>query len=1191
MASTAAIPSLSQVRKSSLSGHDGRRRSLPAPSTKHRSRPSKTLIDSPDAASPEIISSLISSLSAISLPASRLFEEGIPPTDLTRSTPTSPNAVRTTFGGSHPYRHHRAPPSPRVSKSHRVGSDAGIYHDSVEFLHPDVAATPPVIPTSRRTSTQAPADGVQWNGGDSTNFWRKYLSGGGDSIIKGHEDDQIDPLDSSRSPIKLSTSVAESNRAARPQKGLTDLSANERLKQEENRHLGGKTNARRDDITFIPARDSSVGKASTTKASKPDSHSKLRYPVRTDDDVTEQGGPRTSGADTLLVSRDVTRKSKTSKTPSPILLMSEPADKLRTPVRSPAIIRSKSSPAKSGQPSNENQSPDANEESAPFPAIPLVKDHDASSNRTNSNGALKQFSTPPSTKTSADAHRAAASSGSPRRFNSRLKRRSQVSEPKSGHRHHRSFSNPLRRSSPTPPGPQVVPDDRVSKADSIEDAVDAYLCSPRLSQKIRHPETGRVISFSEVGDSEGFAVFCCVGMGLTRYITAFYDELALTLRLRLITPDRPGVGESDPYPDGAGTPLGWPDDVYAICQAMKITKFSILAHSAGAIYALATALRMPQHIRGRMHLLAPWIPPSQLSSIGNGGRGSKDDYPPAGSVPTSQRILRALPTPFLRVANSNFMSSTSSSLTSSLPKSPRRKRKTTRNASPSPNLKDGSPEPPRNSLMYPYPSEPTLLNSARQQSYDTRLAHSIWSLSTTNANPTIDLLVCLERRQPIGFRYADITRPPIVIHHGSRDTRVPLENVKWLSSTMKKCEVRVLEGEGHGLMASASVMGSVLVEISKEWEDWDRVVRSTAGGRGDWPFVVSFTTLEVSVLEVSVLEVSVLEVSVLEVSVLEVSVLEVFSTAVSKKTTVVASRKRRTDPEPTKNRFLRPKGRRPGPARENRADEGQKKGAHHQPTPHEAHERVRLWGQHGRRNVLEVSVLEVSVLEVSVLEVFVREDFGTAASKKATTTPMKMATTTPTKKAPTTPSKKATTAASKKTAVVGSHKRRADPEPVPTRKRQKTGAADEACATQQVLRAKTAPKKAIKKGPIINSPPQKRLNIFVFGGNTGGELSNTRSVLEVLSTAASKKSVAAASYKTAVVGSKKRSADPEPVPALKRQKTAGGDQASATQHTLRGKTAPRKARKKGAAVNNPSIRHMNVYVFGANTGGEIANTR
>jgi hypothetical protein len=47
--------------------------------------------------------------------------------------------------------------------------------------------------------------------------------------------------------------------------------------------------------------------------------------------------------------------------------------------------------------------------------------------------------------------------------------------------------------------------------------------------------------------------------------------------------------------------------------------------------------------------------------------------------------------------------------------------------------------------------------------------------------------------------------------------------------------VRVLEGEGHGLMASATVMGNVLMEIAKEWEDWMTVVqgkrRATLGTR------------------------------------------------------------------------------------------------------------------------------------------------------------------------------------------------------------------------------------------------------------------------------------------------------------------------------------------------------------------------
>lgn len=127
-----------------------------------------------------------------------------------------------------------------------------------------------------------------------------------------------------------------------------------------------------------------------------------------------------------------------------------------------------------------------------------------------------------------------------------------------------------RKKESTTPEP-MVGYERPGSADSVDDAVESYLCSPRLSQKIRHPQTGRVISFSEVGDSEGSAVFCCVGMGLTRYITAFYDELALTLKLRLITPDRPGIGDSETYADGSGTPLSWPGEYMLYTRPAHIT--------------------------------------------------------------------------------------------------------------------------------------------------------------------------------------------------------------------------------------------------------------------------------------------------------------------------------------------------------------------------------------------------------------------------------------------------------------------------------------------------------------------------------------------------------------------------------------------------------------------------------------------
>lgn len=127
-------------------------------------------------------------------------------------------------------------------------------------------------------------------------------------------------------------------------------------------------------------------------------------------------------------------------------------------------------------------------------------------------------------------------------------------------------------------------------------------------------------------------------------------------------------------------------------------------------------------------------------------------------------------------------------------------------------------------------AETALAEKERQETYDNRLTQCIWELATTGANPAVDLLVCLERRHTIGFRYVDITRP-LVIHHGSRDNRVPVENVKWLGQTMKRCEVRVLEGEGHGLMASPTVMGGILMEIAKEWDDWMRLTGASAGGR------------------------------------------------------------------------------------------------------------------------------------------------------------------------------------------------------------------------------------------------------------------------------------------------------------------------------------------------------------------------
>ena len=244
-----------------------------------------------------------------------------------------------------------------------------------------------------------------------------------------------------------------------------------------------------------------------------------------------------------------------------------------------------------------------------------------------------------------------------------------------------------------------------------------------------------------------------------------------------------------------------------------------------------------------------------MTSIGlsaSAGKPGKPEQPPGvGQLPKSQRLLRVLPTPFLKVANSGFMTATSASLspktTGTPPKSARRKTwKADQPASPllqqhtrheSIMLMDQNVMPPGTALSMAGGSgsgqrKGGLAEQERRREYDARLTLAIWSLATTNANPAVDLLVCLERSQPIGFRYVDINKQ-VVIHHGNKDTRVPVDNVKWLGRTMRRCEVRVLEGEGHGLMASASVMGEVLTEMAREWDEWDRAVKERRGRHGE----------------------------------------------------------------------------------------------------------------------------------------------------------------------------------------------------------------------------------------------------------------------------------------------------------------------------------------------------------------------
>ncbi len=112
-------------------------------------------------------------------------------------------------------------------------------------------------------------------------------------------------------------------------------------------------------------------------------------------------------------------------------------------------------------------------------------------------------------------------------------------------------------------------------------------------EQVRLPD-GRALGYAEYGDPAGEPVFYFHGWPSSRYQGKLVHELAAERGLRIIAPDRPGVGLSDPLPGrGFGS---WPQDVAHCADALGIGRFRLYGVSGGGPYALATAAALPERV-------------------------------------------------------------------------------------------------------------------------------------------------------------------------------------------------------------------------------------------------------------------------------------------------------------------------------------------------------------------------------------------------------------------------------------------------------------------------------------------------------------------------------------------------------------------------------------------------------------------
>jgi pimeloyl-ACP methyl ester carboxylesterase len=117
--------------------------------------------------------------------------------------------------------------------------------------------------------------------------------------------------------------------------------------------------------------------------------------------------------------------------------------------------------------------------------------------------------------------------------------------------------------------------------------------TPRIDAAIELSDHRR-LAYAEYGNAAGVPVFVCHGLPGSRLGWGMLPAESLPPTARIIAPDRPGYGGSDPNP--GRTLLQWANDIEALADSLEISRFAIVGISGGGPGALACAWKMSERL-------------------------------------------------------------------------------------------------------------------------------------------------------------------------------------------------------------------------------------------------------------------------------------------------------------------------------------------------------------------------------------------------------------------------------------------------------------------------------------------------------------------------------------------------------------------------------------------------------------------
>ncbi len=268
---------------------------------------------------------------------------------------------------------------------------------------------------------------------------------------------------------------------------------------------------------------------------------------------------------------------------------------------------------------------------------------------------------------------------------------------------------------------------------------------------------GSVIAVEVAGEQGAAPVLLCHGLADSRLSARLFTQAARELGLRIMAPDRPGTGGTDPR--RLGRLADWVEDAALVLDGVRAESAALLGISAGGPFAAACAARIPGRVRS-LTLVCPLGPPGwPTRGMAPGERLSlavARHAPAFGGwfLGRLAALARRSPRLFLRLAASEL------------------------------------PGIDRCAIAQPGMREAFLAG------YAEAFRRGSWGVAQ-------DLRVLT---RPWGFQLGSIT-VPASIHHGDADTTVPPRHARLYAEAIPGAQLQLYPGHGHfSILAAAREM-------------------------------------------------------------------------------------------------------------------------------------------------------------------------------------------------------------------------------------------------------------------------------------------------------------------------------------------------------------------------------------------------